>query len=424
MLYHILIPLVHLALKVFFKKIYLTNTQRIKGESPIIFAVNHPTAFLEPMVLACNLPMPMHFMIRGDRFEKPLFKWLLNQIKAVPIFRLRDGFSKVRQGESFHICYDLLASNGNLIILSEGKTKYEKRLRTIQRGTARIAFGALERNPELDLKIIPVGVNFTDSHRFRSEIMIDFGEPIAVQDYFSSYQQEERKTVVRLTKDIESAMRKRIVHVEDPKDDDLANQLLEIQRNNLMRNKFPVVEKENSPLEQEINLVNRLNALPEFNLMTLRSKAEKYQQLLSQYSISDKALSTSSIKNKFWVVVISTIYLPFFYLINCPPLFLAKWFADKNIKQIEFHAPVRFSVGLGFYLLYMILLLVIGSVFIGLVPTIVFLFVMVAMGFVSLHTLDLVKEWLEEKRFNSVEKASKAKLVEARKELGEVVLSN
>ena len=73
MIYSFVRPIAAYALKIFFRKIYFTNRDRIPKGKPLILAINHPTAFIEPCILACFLPIKLHFLVRGDLFKKPLF---------------------------------------------------------------------------------------------------------------------------------------------------------------------------------------------------------------------------------------------------------------------------------------------------------------------------------------------------------------
>lgn len=43
-----------------------------------------------------------------------------------------------------------------------------------------MALGALAANPDCDLRIVPVGMNYFHAHKFRSRAVIEFGVPIEV----------------------------------------------------------------------------------------------------------------------------------------------------------------------------------------------------------------------------------------------------
>jgi glycerol-3-phosphate O-acyltransferase / dihydroxyacetone phosphate acyltransferase len=47
-------------------------------------------------------------------------------------------------------------------------------------GVAVMALGALAKNPNIDLKIIPCGMNYFHPHKFRSRAVIEFGVPLEV----------------------------------------------------------------------------------------------------------------------------------------------------------------------------------------------------------------------------------------------------
>lgn len=47
-------------------------------------------------------------------------------------------------------------------------------------GVAIMALGALAANPNCNLRIVPVGMNYFHAHKFRSRAVIEFGVPIEV----------------------------------------------------------------------------------------------------------------------------------------------------------------------------------------------------------------------------------------------------
>lgn len=43
-----------------------------------------------------------------------------------------------------------------------------------------MALGAMAKYPGLDVKIVPVGLNYFHAHRFRSRAVIEFGTPLTI----------------------------------------------------------------------------------------------------------------------------------------------------------------------------------------------------------------------------------------------------
>jgi len=80
MLYFLIRPLARLAILIFYRKVYFTNRDRIPAGKPVIMAVNHPTGFVEPCILAVFTREPLHYLVRGDLFRKPLFNFLLRSV--------------------------------------------------------------------------------------------------------------------------------------------------------------------------------------------------------------------------------------------------------------------------------------------------------------------------------------------------------
>jgi len=56
----------------------------------------------------------------------------------------------------------------------------------------------LAEGKELGLKIIPVGLNYTDPHAFRSDLFVNIGEPIEVADFISKAASNEKEEVRKL----------------------------------------------------------------------------------------------------------------------------------------------------------------------------------------------------------------------------------
>jgi 1-acyl-sn-glycerol-3-phosphate acyltransferase len=162
MFYSFLKVLVRFVLKIFFRKIHITGVEHIQINKAQLIASNHPNGFLEPLVMACFFPKPLHFLVRGDVFDNPLLKPLLTSTNQIPIFRFRDGFSKLRENsQTMDESIKVILDKKNLLIFAEGGTESIKKLRPLQKGISRIAFQAIEKDPNLDLEIIPVGINFT-----------------------------------------------------------------------------------------------------------------------------------------------------------------------------------------------------------------------------------------------------------------------
>ncbi len=368
MLYYIVRPIATLALRIFYRKIHLSNSHHLLKGKPVILAANHPTGFMEPCILACYLDRPLYYLVRGDLFRKPFYRRLLESLHMVPVYRVRDGgFAAVKNNyETFDYCFNALRDHKTLMILAEGTAEHEKRLRPLKKGPARVAFGALERYPNLeDIYIVPTGVNYTYAEFPRTEVMIDLGEPIRVRDYFEKYKENPNQASAELTETLRQSMAERIVIIERPSDEDLTEYLLQLNRSQRPEKIFPIVDANNQPLHAEKSLADQVNAMPEATRSALLAQAKAYFEQLKVNGITDAAL-LRPLRSALPGVLLLILGLPFFllgYVANILPIHLAQSITKKRVRRPEFRAPVLWAISMGAYLIYWILWLLVLLIF-------------------------------------------------------------
>lgn len=82
-----------------------------------------------------------------------------------------------------------------------------------------MALGAMANNPDLDVKIVPCGLNYFHPHRFRSRAVIEFGSPISVApelvDGFKRGGADKREACQKLLDIIYNALRSVTVNTPD-----------------------------------------------------------------------------------------------------------------------------------------------------------------------------------------------------------------
>lgn len=410
MAYKLVRPVASMALAAFFRKIYLSNSDRIDWEKPLILASNHPTAFTEPCILACFLEQPLHFLVRGDFFKKPIYAFLMRQVHLIPIFRMKDGgYKNLKQNfQTFDYCYAALNENKNIMILAEGSTVYEKRLRPIQKGTARIVFGALEQYPDMDLQVVPVGVNFNFSNRFRSDVMIEIGEPILAQDFIGQYQDNQARAINALTGEIASRMKDGIIHLDELEDDELAEKIWLLHRSGRPLKYLPVIDPDEGPFKAEKKLADWINEQDADQKIQLDKELDDYLTNLEDSGVEDKDLirSKASVLRTL-ILFFGAIPALFGRLANWLPYKLAQTIVDRKVKYFEFYGSVFIGICIGGYTIYYMLLFIFGTAFLGWIG----FAGVVAMGLAGLWYIryyDLWQEQLSVRRRNklSPEKAS------------------
>lgn len=350
-------PFIHVVYRLLFRKIYLHNRTGVKVNTPVLIAANHPTAFIDPIFFTSFFDPPVYNMTRGDIFRKPIFRKFLMSCNMFPVFRQRDGYQgRDRNDEVFEFCQQKLASRVAVNIFVEGEHHLDKRVLSMQKGIARIAFGTYERHRLEDLQIIPVGCNYIYGDQTRDEAKIIVGTPLFIKDYWPAYEQNPGATITKLCKDIQNALKTLCYHINDPADDALAEQLLTLWRTENPARFLPVVEHQAPRYFGEKALLDQLNELPEAEKSTLRDKAQAYFSALDQFGINDEGLmhpEHASFNWTLFLILTAPIAISGF-MIGWPVRWLVYQTAARTVKKREFYTSVLMGLAVifgGFYLL-------------------------------------------------------------------------
>ncbi len=368
MLYFLIRPLVRIAFRIYFSKIHLHHLERIPRDRAVLISSNHPSAFLEACLLATHFPKSLNFLVRGDIFKGEFVKKILSQLHLIPIYRTHDGFKSLRANEStFNICYDLLSKKEIVVVYSEGNTKQEKRLRPIQKGLARIAYGAMDKYPDLDLCIVPMGINHTKFNTFRSEMYVEVGEPIELKEFYANYKQDSIKAIADLTQLVEDKMRPLVIHINEDLDLDLNEKLFDLNKARTDDSFLPVVETDGKRFALDKSTSDKINLLKEDQKKSLDGMIKPVSH---KFNIAFQILAFPGT------------------ILNYLPFRLAKFISDRVVSRVEFYASINLGSGLFLYLFYLIFIGLIGK-WIGFGFWLTILLAMVS-GFITLYARHLM----------------------------------
>jgi len=153
-------------------------------------------------------------------------------------------------------------------MFSEGICIQEKRLHKLRKGTARLAFGAEEKYG-LDVHIVPVGINYTYPDQFRKEVMINFHDAFSIKELTELYKAHPAKALLRFNDKCAEGLLEEVIIVEDPKNDWLAEELLKMERNNIIHPFFRWRFDTDERRKAEKHVADKIN------LVTKRSEEEK-----------------------------------------------------------------------------------------------------------------------------------------------------
>lgn len=212
---------------VFYRKVIVLGLDNIDPENHLIFAPNHQNALMDALaVLFTHKGQPV-FLARADIFKKKTIASILYFLKILPVYRIRDGFSSLKgNDEIFNKTIDVLKNKNGLIILPEGDHAGFRRLRQLKKGICRVAFQAEEVSDfNLKIKIIPVGLEFSQYNRYRQVLTVVYGKPIEVSEYHDLYKNSPERALNELKNRLSSEIKKIMVHIESEEDYEAIDEL-------------------------------------------------------------------------------------------------------------------------------------------------------------------------------------------------------
>jgi len=157
------------------------------------------------------------FLARADIFKRKSVAAILYFLKILPVYRIRDGFSSLKgNDEIFTKTIDVLKNKNGLVILPEGDHAGFRRLRQLKKGICRVAFQSDEATGfSLNIKLIPVALEFSNYSRFRQVLTVEYGKPIEVSEYFDSYKINPERALNELRSRLSAEMKGIMVHIEE-----------------------------------------------------------------------------------------------------------------------------------------------------------------------------------------------------------------
>ena len=155
MLYSFLKIVLQITVRMFFRSITIRNKELIPAKGPIMVLVNHPSTFMDPIVVGTILNRKVFFLGKGILFKNKFARWFLPKLNVIPIYRQHDDPTEMGKNKEIFIrCFEHLEKGGALMMFPEGTSFTERKLRPIKTGAARIALGAEALNHfELGLQI-------------------------------------------------------------------------------------------------------------------------------------------------------------------------------------------------------------------------------------------------------------------------------
>ncbi len=170
MIYRLFKKLIKLAIRFFCKELTVVNQPVFKTKGPLLVVANHPNSFLDAILIGAQFSEKVHFLARGDAFNKKHHRFFLQMLQMIPVYRLSEGKENLHLNEyAFKESRRILASGGIVLIFIEGICINSHKLEPFKKGAARIA---MSQELLQKLLILPVAITYDSFNRMGKRVRI------------------------------------------------------------------------------------------------------------------------------------------------------------------------------------------------------------------------------------------------------------
>jgi 1-acyl-sn-glycerol-3-phosphate acyltransferase len=207
--------LLGLALGFYFRRVERFHPERVPASGPVLFVSNHPNSLTDSFIIGASVPRKVNFVATVQLFRIAPLKWLLTRCGVIPINRVKDDPKAMRTvAATFEACFRVLETGEAVGIFPEGITYDDSQLKEVKSGAARMALELEQRHEgKLGLRILPVGLTYSAKEKYRSDALVNFGEPLRAAEFLTGYAEHRKECINRLTAEIEHRLQSLILHL-------------------------------------------------------------------------------------------------------------------------------------------------------------------------------------------------------------------
>ncbi len=363
------------ALGFYFRRIERFHAERVPDAGPLLLTANHPNSITDPFVIGASLPRKVNFMATVQLFRFAPLKWLLTRCGVIPVNRVQDDPKGMRSvKDSFEAVYRVLERGEAVALFPEGITHDDPQLKEVKTGAARMALELEHRHGgKLGLQIVPVGLTFSAKELYRSEALVNFGDPIRAADFLAGYETQRKDCIRKLSAEIESRIQALILHIPELEQARVVAAVKRLYFDRL-RVGDQVMEDPITPRAEELALTQRISAAVRQVYLTapgvaagFTARLNRYETWLARLRISDEELARfpnhgARLRRNVLLGLTGCVLLPvaiYGWVFRLLPVLLVTWavhrFAHPNLRKAQASTAmivagiIAFS---GFYAVY------------------------------------------------------------------------
>lgn len=357
MLYAILKVIIRIGINLYYSEIRIRNKFYLNHDGPAIYIANHPNTLIDAWLIAFQSKKKTFYLTKGTFFNTWLKKKFLTSLNMVPVNRATEKKTEgVDNKKTFEACFQILEAGHNLVVFPEGNSFMELYLRKLKSGTARIALEAERRNHgNLKLKVIPIGLVYTQGEKFRSSIFVNCGQGMRVTEYLDLYEENAHRAARELTDEFRTMLESVLVTVHNKDQENLILELYEAIHKKYLKQ---------DDVEEELDLMKKIRDRVELLSLKDPEKLKEIQSLntsliwkakkldIKNDFLDRKLRSKSFIRQILLSFIGILIGLPLFlfgFVHNIAPYQLTGFILSNSKVTKEYYAPIAILMGVILY---------------------------------------------------------------------------
>lgn len=205
---------------VYFRHIYTPGRERMPEDgTPVVLVSNHQNCLIDPLALVFILSdRKPRFLARASVFQHPILDKVIRALGALPTYRAKvDGVKGVAKNKGTLEEVAKSLSHGETVVLyPEGQHQRKRWLGAFSQAYLKMAFGAAEEAGfQREVYVMPTANHYSHYRLPREDMMILFGEPVALSPYYEEYKSDPRGVMSKVNDIVRGQIESLMLNVED-----------------------------------------------------------------------------------------------------------------------------------------------------------------------------------------------------------------
>lgn len=355
--YTCLKPVVDWNLKHSYRKMEIAGQENIPADGAVIFAPNHCNTLMDALVMLRANKCTTVFGARADLFNNKFIGSIMTFLRILPMVRQRDGLRNVlKNNETQETVVATLENRVGFCVFPEGRHRPEKSLLQLGKGVFRAALAANARfGDKMPVYIVPVGIDYGDFFRYRSTVLVKYGNPLNVTEFVRNSQIENEVQMIEpMRKELTQRISELFTFIKDGdslREKWMLTKMVSIASGNKGYGDFGTSLHEGMLRNREIiSEMEKACGLHPEEMAEIFKKVSEFDRYRRKDGISIYSFrKNNTLANNIGKGFAALIGLPYFVFsaIACLPLWLTYAILTRSVKDRAFHNTVGFGIKLG-----------------------------------------------------------------------------